>query len=107
MKNFKNNSYRGGGYNSPHGQESELYKGDMQNPKDAGYYEQDSANQYRDMYRENPPYAEQTGYNPENSSYVEQSGYNQANQMRTDYNSSPYYQNSYPQSAYQDRKEYQ
>ena len=102
MKNFKNNSYRGGGYNSPHGQESELYKGDMQNPKDAGYYEQDSANQYRDMYRENPPYAEQTGYNPENSSYVDQSGYNQANQMRTDYNSSPYYQNSYPQSAYQD-----
>lgn len=89
MKNFKNDSYRGGGYNASHGQESELYKGDMQNPKDAGYYEQDSASQYRDMYRENPPYAEQTGYN-------------QANQMRTDYNSSSYYQTSYPQSAYQD-----
>ena len=115
MKGFKNNSYPGGGYNGPHGQESELYKGNMQNPKDAGYYEQDSANQYRDMYRENTPYAEQSGYNPENSSYAEQpgynpdnfsyaeqSGYNQANQMRTDYNSSPYYQNSYPQSTYQD-----
>ena len=89
MKGFKNNSYPGGGYNGPHGQESELYKGNMQNPKDAGYYEQDGANQYRDMYRENTPYAEQ-------------SGYNQANQMRTDYNSSPYYQNSYPQSTYQD-----
>ena len=55
MKGFKNNSYPGGGYNGPHGQESELYKGNMQNPKDAGYYEQD-----------------------------------------------PYYQNSYPQSTYQD-----
>ena len=102
MKNFKNNSYPEGDHNTARGQASELYKGNMQNPRDAGYYEQDGANQYSDMYRENPPYAEQTGYNPQNSSYMEQTGYNPENQMRTDYNSSPYYQNSYPQSSYQD-----
>ena len=90
MNYFKNHSYPEGNYKTKRGQESELYKGTMQDPKDAGYYEQDSDYQYRDMYRENSAYAEQTGYNPEN-------------QMRPEYNSTPYYQDSYPQSAYQDR----